>query len=65
MDTKGIKTWNKEWINGGPTKWEGAGLDKDIANINGKYINYIQSNHKLVQTVDKVAVSKQGWQDII
>ena len=40
---KGGKTWNKEWINGGPTKWGGSGLDKDIVNINENYINYIQS----------------------
>ena len=36
------------------------GLDKDIVNINENYINYIQSNPKLVQTVDELAVSDMG-----
>ena len=52
LDIKGGQTWNKEWINGGPTELGEAGLDKDIVNINENYINYIQSNLKLVQTVD-------------
>ena len=33
------------------------GLDKDIVNINENEINYIQSNHKRVQTVDELAVA--------
>ena len=54
------QTWKKEWINGGPTKWGGAGLDKDIVNINENYINYIQSNPELVQTVDDLEVAETG-----
>ena len=54
------KTWNKECINGVPTKWGGAGLDKYIVNINEDYINYIQSNPKLVQTVDNLSVAYTG-----
>ena len=36
------------------------GLDKDIVNINENYINYIQSNPKLVRTVDEIAVAYTG-----
>ena len=32
------------------------GLDKDIVNINEIYIKYIDSNPKLVRTVDVLAV---------
>ena len=60
LDIKGGQKWNKEWINNGPTKWGGAGLDKDIVNINENYINYIQSNPKLVQTVYDLAVVDMG-----
>ena len=56
----GGKTWNKEWTNGGPTEWGGAGLDKDIVNINENYINYIQSNPKLVLSVEDLAVVDTG-----
>ena len=44
----GGNTWNKEWNNGGPTELGGVGLDKDIVNISENYINYIQSNPKIV-----------------
>ena len=54
------KTWNKEWTNGGPTEWGGAGLDEDIVNINDNYINYIQSNHKLVLSVEDLEVADTG-----
>ena len=60
LDIKGGQTWNMECINGGPTKWGGAELDKDIFNMTENYINYIQSNPKLVQTVDNLAVSDTG-----
>ena len=60
MDIMGGQTWNKEWISGGPTKWGGAGLDKDVVNINENYIHYIQSNLKLLQTVDELAVADTG-----
>ena len=36
------------------------GLDKDIVNINEHYINYIQSNPKLVQIVDELVVAYTG-----
>ena len=36
------------------------GLDKYIVNINENYINYIQSNPKLVQTVNNLAVADTG-----
>ena len=35
-------------------------LDKDIVNINENYINYIQSNPKLVHTMDDIAVGDTG-----
>ena len=35
-------------------------MDKDIVNINENYINYIQSNTKLVQTVDELEVTDTG-----
>ena len=35
-------------------------LDKDIVNINENYINDIQSNPKLVKTVDDLAVADMG-----
>ena len=57
INLKGGQTWTKEWINSGPTEWRGAELDKVIVNINENYINYIKSNPKLVQTVDKLAVA--------
>ena len=56
----GGKTWNKEWINGGPTEKGGVGLDKDIVNINENYINYIQSNPNLVLSVEDLAVAYTG-----
>ena len=34
-----------------------VGLDKDIVNTNENYINYIQSNPKLVQTMDNLSVA--------
>ena len=60
LGIKGGKTWNKEWINGIPTEWGEAGLDKDIVNINEHYINYIQYNPKLVQKMDNLAVADTG-----
>ena len=60
IEIKEGKLWNKEWINGRPTEWGGAGLDKYIVNINENYINYIQSNPKLVQTMDNLAVADTG-----
>ena len=60
MGTKGGRTRNKEWTKGGPTEWGGAGLDKDIVNINENCINYIQYNHKLVKKVDELAVEDTG-----
>ena len=44
----------------GPTEGGGAGLDKDIVNINENYINYIQSNPKLVLSVEDLAVADTG-----
>ena len=35
-------------------------LDKDIVNINENYINYIQSNPKLVLSMDDLAVVDMG-----
>ena len=52
LDTKVRKKWNKDWINVGPTKWGGTGLDSDIVDINENYINYIDSNTKLVKETD-------------
>ena len=46
--------------NGEPTEWGGTGLDKDIVNINANYINYIQSNPKLVLSVEDLAVADTG-----
>ena len=60
LDIMGGDAWNKECINGGPNEWGGAGLDKDIVNINENYINYIQSNPTLVKTVDELAVADTG-----
>ena len=60
IDIKWGQTWNKEWINGGPTEWGGAGLDKYIVNTNENYINYINYNPKLVQIVDNLAVADTG-----
>ena len=60
MDIKGVQTWNKEWINSGPTEWGGVGLDKYIVNINENYTNYIQSNSKIVETLDDLAVADTG-----
>ena len=60
LDIKGGKTWNKECISGGPTEWVGAVLDKDIVNINENFINYIQSNPKLLKTVDDLSVADTG-----
>ena len=57
---KGGQTWNKELINGRPTKWVEVELDKDIVKIIENYISYIQSNPKLVQTVDNLAVTDTG-----
>ena len=37
-----------------------AGLDKDIVDINANYINYIQSNPKLVLSVEDLAVADTG-----
>ena len=56
----GGKTWNKECINEGPTEWWGAGLDKDLFNMNENYINYIQSNPKLVLSVEDTSVADTG-----
>ena len=56
----GETTWNKEWTNGGPTQLGEAGLYKDIVNINENYINYIQSNPKLVLSVEDLAVADRG-----
>ena len=39
---------------------EGGGVDKDIVNMNRNYINNIQSNPKLVRTVDELAVAGTG-----
>ena len=41
LEINGGQTWNKKWINGGPTELGGTRLDKDIVNINENYINYI------------------------
>ena len=60
MDTKWGKTWKKDWINGGPNKWGGAGLDKDIVNIKENSINYINYNPKLLQTVYELSVKDTG-----
>ena len=60
LDIKGGKTWNKECINGRPTEWGGAELDKYIVNINKHYIHYIQSNPNLEQTVDELAAEDTG-----
>ena len=57
LDIKRGKTWNKEWIKGGPTKWGEAGLDKNIVDSNENYINYIQSNPKLIEPMDGLAVT--------
>ena len=56
----GVKTCNKEWINGVTTDWGGAGLDKGMVYINENYINYIQSNPKLVLPIDDLAVADTG-----
>ena len=45
---------------GEPNNRGGLRLDKDIVNINDNYINYIQSNPKLLQTVDELAVADTG-----
>ena len=60
LEIKGGQTWNKERINDGPTKRGGVGLYKYIVNINKNYINYIQSNPKILQTVDDLAVADTG-----
>ena len=60
LEIKVGKTWNKDWINGGPTEWGGAGFDKDIVNINENDINSIQSNPKLIQPMDDLAVADTG-----
>ena len=52
--------WYKEWINVGPNEWGGAGLDKDMVDINKNDINYIQSNPKLILPMDDLAVSDTG-----
>ena len=44
----------------GHTDSGGARLHKDIVNINENYINYIQSNPKLVRNVDEIAVAYTG-----
>ena len=36
------------------------GLDKNIVNINANYINYIQSNPKLVLSVEDLALADTG-----
>ena len=56
----GGKTYNKEWINIVPTEWGEAGLGKDIVNINDNCINYIQSNPKLVLSMDDLALADTG-----
>ena len=56
----GGKTCNKEWTNGGPIEWGGARLDKYIVNIIENYINYIQSNPKLVLSVEYLSVADIG-----
>ena len=56
----GGKTCNKEWINRGPTEFGGARLDKDIVNINENYINYIQSNPKLLLSVEDLELAFTG-----
>ena len=60
LESKGRQTWNKEWINGRPTESGGVGLDKDIVNISENYINYIQSNPKLLQIMDNLEVADMG-----
>ena len=60
LDTKGGKSWNKDWISFRPTEWGGAELDNDIVNNNENYINYINYNPKLVHTVDELAVADTG-----
>ena len=60
LNIVGRNTWNNECINGGPTEWGGAGLDKDIVDINENYINYIQSNPKLVISVEELALADTG-----
>ena len=60
LDIKGGQTWNKEWINSGPTKLGGELFYKDIVNMNENYINYIQYNPKIIQTVDDLAVADTG-----
>ena len=60
MDIEGGQTWNMEWIIGGPTKREGARLDKDIVNIDENYIKYILFNPKRVRTVDELEVTDTG-----
>ena len=60
IETKAWHTWNREWINDGPTNRGGAGLEKYKVNTNENYINYIQSNPKLVQTVDDLEVADKG-----
>ena len=68
-----VKTnWRRGWIprkenNGtrigstaGQPREGGAGLDNDIVDTNEKYINYINSNTKVVHTVDELSVSDTG-----
>ena len=54
------ETWNMERINGGPIEWGGAGLDKDMVNMNENYINYIQSNPKLVLQMYDIELADTG-----
>ena len=60
LDTKGGKTRNKEWINGGPIKWGGGLLDNNIVNMNENYINDIKYTTKCLQTVDGLEVAGTG-----
>ena len=38
----------------------GAGLDNDVVDIDENYVNYINSNPKLVHKVDELAVEYTG-----
>ena len=60
LNIMGGNNCNKEWINGGPTERGGVGLDKDMVNINENFIDYIQSNPKLVLPMDDLTVADMG-----
>ena len=50
----------RNWSTGDQQSEGGAGLDKDIVNINENSINYIQSNPKFVLSVEDLAVADTG-----